>query len=95
VLPSPATGFRSPQLRIAQNALAELDLADVESLAAVDGGRRGGLGELLGKLGRLVPSLSDSLSSSFLSHAVVSRNLSGEEAGRHAPTPRPIDPGEP
>lgn len=94
-LPTPATGFRSPQLRIAQNALAELDLADVEVLAVVDGGRRARLGELLGKLGRLVPSLSDSLSSSFLSHAVVSRNLSGEEAGRNAPSPRPIDPGEP
>jgi len=95
-LPAPATGFRSPQQRIAQSALAELDLADVEKLALVEGGRRAALIELLAKLGRQVPALSDSLSSSFLSHAVVSRNLSGEEAGRHAPSrPRPIDPGEP
>ena len=94
-LPAPATGFRSPQLRIAQNALAELELTDIEALAVVDGGRRAGLGELLAKLGRLIPALSDSLSSSFLSHAVVSRNLSGEEPGRNVATRRPIDPGEP
>ena len=82
-LPAPSgTGVRSPQLRVAQSALAELDLADVEALAVVESGRRPALGELLAKLGRKIPALSDSVSSSFLSHSVVSRNLGGDDASR-------------
>jgi len=79
---SATTGVRSPQLRIAQSALAELDLADVEALSAVEGGRRKALAELLASLGRKIPALSDSLSSSYLSHAVVSRNLGSDETLR-------------
>jgi uncharacterized alpha-E superfamily protein len=83
-LPSPSTGggVRSPQLRVAQSALAELELAEVEQLAAGEGGRRAALGELLGRLGRKIPALSDSLSSSYLSHAAVSRNLGGDNGRR-------------
>jgi len=79
---SAATGVRSPQLRIAQSALAELDLADVDALSVVEGGRRKALAELLGSLGRKIPALSDSLSSSYLSHAVVSRNLGSDDTLR-------------
>jgi uncharacterized alpha-E superfamily protein len=95
-LPAPSgSGVRSPQLRIAQSALAELDLADVESLATVESGRRVALGELLGKLSRKIPALSDSVSSSFLSHAVVSRNLGGDESSRSASAKKASDKGEP
>ena len=89
---SSTTGVRSPQLRIAQSALAELDLADVEALSAVEGGQRKALCELLGSLGRKIPALSDSLSSSYLSHAVVSRNLGSEEILRAG---MPVELGEP
>jgi len=89
---SSTTGVRSPQLRIAQSALAELDLADVEALCAVEGGERKALAELLGSLGRKIPALSDSLSSSYLSHAVVSRNLGSEETLRGG---MPPEMGEP
>ncbi|HEY4186109.1 MAG TPA: circularly permuted type 2 ATP-grasp protein [Polyangia bacterium] len=92
-LPAPSsTGVRSPQLRIAQSALAELDLAEVESLTAVVGGQRKTLKALLESLGGKIPALSDSLSSSYLSHAVVSRNLGGDEGRRNA---RPPEMGEP
>jgi len=94
-LPAPTgTGVRSPQLRIAQSALAELDLADVEVLAGVESGRRAALADFLGKLSRKIPALSDSVSSSFLSHAVVSRNLGGDN-GSAAATPQAGDMGEP
>ena len=89
---SSTTGVRSPQLRIAQSALAALDLADVEALSAVEGGQRKALAELMGNLGRRIPALSDSLSSSYLSHAVVSRNLGSEETLRGG---TPSDMGEP
>jgi uncharacterized alpha-E superfamily protein len=89
---SSSSGVRSPQLRIAQSALAELDLADVEALTVVEGGRRQTLNALLVSLGHKIPALSDSLSSSYLSHAVVSRNLGGDDSRRGA---RPPEMGEP
>jgi uncharacterized circularly permuted ATP-grasp superfamily protein/uncharacterized alpha-E superfamily protein len=76
-LPNPSgAGLRSPQMRIALSILAELQLAQVEVLSlADDTGRRALLDELLGRLAQQIPSLSESLSSGYLSHAVVSRHL--------------------
>jgi uncharacterized alpha-E superfamily protein len=89
---SSTTGVRSPQLRIAQSALAELDLADVEALSVAEGGQRRALAELLGSVGKKIPALSDSLSSSYLSHAVVSRNLGSEETLRGGVAPEMGEP---
>jgi uncharacterized alpha-E superfamily protein len=84
VLPAPSGGLRSPQVRIAIAALAELQLAEVETLAAADpDGRRPALEELLARLQQQIPALSDSLSSSYLSHAAVSRHL-GADGGPQA-----------
>jgi hypothetical protein len=68
---------RSPQVRAAVAALAELQLADVEQLAEVDegGGTRSGLAELLARLGEQLPRISDAISSGYLTHAMVSRHL--------------------
>src|SRR6185436_20749281 len=72
---SPSAGPRSPQQRIATAILAELQLADAEALAASAAeGDRPALKALLTRLGEQLPALSDSLSSSYLSHAAVSRN---------------------
>jgi uncharacterized circularly permuted ATP-grasp superfamily protein/uncharacterized alpha-E superfamily protein len=72
----PGTGPRSPQLRLALTILNELELADVESLCAVDqDGTRPALIALLDKLEGQLPALSDSLSDSYLNHATLSRHL--------------------
>jgi len=97
-LPAPAgVGMRSPQARVAIAALAELQLADALALTEVDAhGARPALADLVGRLAQHLPALSDSLSSSYLNHAVVSRHL-GADAGRTAAaiTPDEQEPGEP
>jgi uncharacterized alpha-E superfamily protein len=96
-LPNPTpSGARTPQQRIAIAALAELQLADADALAVADAaGRRPTLTALLKRLDAQLPALSDSLSSSYLSHAAVSRNLGAQ----HGPAPeaeeRDVQPGEP
>ncbi len=92
---SAAAGPRTPQQRIATAVLAELQLADAEALAAGrPGGERPALQALLTRLGEQLPALSDSLSSSYLSHAAVSRNLGA--AAPAAPVPDPDgESGEP
>jgi uncharacterized circularly permuted ATP-grasp superfamily protein/uncharacterized alpha-E superfamily protein len=71
-----AGGTRTPQQRIAIAAQAELQLADADALARTDAaGKRPALETLLTRLADQLPALSDSLSSSYLSHAAVSRNL--------------------
>ncbi len=76
-LPNPAgPGLRSPQMRIALSILAELQLVEVESLVEADAaGTRTLLRDLLDRLALQVPALSESLSSGYLSHAIVSRHL--------------------
>jgi uncharacterized circularly permuted ATP-grasp superfamily protein/uncharacterized alpha-E superfamily protein len=90
------TGARTPQQRIAIASLAELQLADADALGVVSAdGRRPALEALLKRLAEQLPALSDSLSSSYLSHAAVSRNLGAQ----HAPLPdddeRSVQTGEP
>jgi hypothetical protein len=79
-LPAPAgAGLRSQQARVAIATLAELQLADALSLSETDAkGARPALAELLARLAKQLPALSDSLSSSYLNHAVVSRHLGGD-----------------
>ena len=90
-----AGGLRAPHERVAIAALAELQLADPAALAVVDGrGRRQALAGLLERLGAHLPALSDALSSSYLSHAAVSRHLrmaapAGDPAPPTAPAPVP------
>lgn len=73
-----AAAARSPQLRTAIAALTELQLADVDELVHVDAaGSRPALTERLDRLTRLLPALSESLSSGYLSHAATSKQLRG------------------
>jgi uncharacterized circularly permuted ATP-grasp superfamily protein/uncharacterized alpha-E superfamily protein len=94
-LPAAAgSGVQSPQLRVAVGALAELQLAEVEQLAAVGpGGRRAALGDLLVRLGEHLPRLSDAISSGYLTHAMVSRHLraTGDQAVPPPPSLPPMD----
>jgi uncharacterized circularly permuted ATP-grasp superfamily protein/uncharacterized alpha-E superfamily protein len=79
--PLPASGTRSPQLRFALAALRELELAEVEPLCEPDPeGGRPLLEKFLRQLGTQLPQLSDSLSDSYLNHAIVSRHLVHEPA---------------
>jgi uncharacterized circularly permuted ATP-grasp superfamily protein/uncharacterized alpha-E superfamily protein len=74
--PLAGAGVRSPQLRLVLAAESELELCEVESIcAANETGDRPALDALLRKLGQLLPSLSESLSNSYLNHATVSRHL--------------------
>jgi uncharacterized circularly permuted ATP-grasp superfamily protein/uncharacterized alpha-E superfamily protein len=72
----PGAGVRSPQLRMALSAQNELELAEIEPLCqAGEDGTRPALEELLRKLGTILPTLSDSLSDSYLAHATQPRHL--------------------
>ncbi len=67
-------GIRSPQVRFAMAALAEVQAADVELLAATDmDGVRGDLERFVARVEAQIPAISDSLSSTYLNHAPVSR----------------------
>jgi uncharacterized alpha-E superfamily protein len=67
---------RSDQERSALVVQYELELAQVERLAHVDGkGQRTELVELLQHLGVRIPALSDALTDRYLAHATVSRHL--------------------
>ena len=83
------SGVRSPQQRIALAALAELQLADVEALAPARRRRpaRRRWPTCWPAWPTQLPALSDSLSSSYLSHAMVSRHL-GAASERPAPPTR-------
>jgi uncharacterized alpha-E superfamily protein len=80
-------GVRSPQLRLVLAVQNELELAEIEGLCVADAsGERPSLDALLRKLGTLLPSLSDSLSDSYLNHATLPRHLTQEEPKRDVPT---------
>jgi uncharacterized alpha-E superfamily protein len=96
-LPAAAgSGVQSPQQRVAIAALAELQLAEVDHLAAVDAdGRRVALGDLLASLAEQLPRLSDAISSGYLTHAMVSRHLRAagdQEIAPPPPMPRMDEP---
>jgi uncharacterized alpha-E superfamily protein len=93
-LPAAAgSGVQSPQLRVAVGALAELQLAEVERLAAVGpDGKRGALATLLTRMGEHLPRLSDAISSGYLTHAMVSRHLRSADPDPAAPLPPPALP---
>jgi uncharacterized alpha-E superfamily protein len=80
--PGEGAGVRSPQQRLALAALSELQLTDVEALVEPGPqGRRAALDATLERLAQQVAALSDSLSSSYLNHAAVSRHLRGGSRG--------------
>lgn len=67
---------RSPQQKLALAGLTALRLADVPTLCAASAkGDRPALAQLLERLLRDLPALSDALSGQYLSHSAVSRQL--------------------
>jgi uncharacterized circularly permuted ATP-grasp superfamily protein/uncharacterized alpha-E superfamily protein len=78
-LPRVPSAARGLDQRYALSALSSLQLAEVEKLAEVTGGRRAALVELLNKLGQWIPQLSDTLTQQYLSHLQESRHLSHAE----------------
>jgi uncharacterized circularly permuted ATP-grasp superfamily protein/uncharacterized alpha-E superfamily protein len=80
-------GQRTVEDRLVLASLSRLRLADVESICVPDArGRRIGLEALLAELGREFPALSDALNGSYLSHAVLSRQLAGMPRGGQSGT---------
>lgn len=62
--------YRTPEHRLVLEALTQMRLADPNQLAKVaDGSFRPELDQLLVRLGRLLPQLSDAISNSYFSHA--------------------------
>jgi hypothetical protein len=57
------------------SALTALRLADIEHLTRAEDGRRTALDELLIQLSNTLPTLSDTLTQTFLSHLQTSRHL--------------------
>jgi uncharacterized alpha-E superfamily protein len=67
----------SPEERLVVEALTAVRLANPDELARLDAaGRRPALGALVTKLEALLPSLSEAISQSYLSHAQMPRQLS-------------------
>jgi uncharacterized circularly permuted ATP-grasp superfamily protein/uncharacterized alpha-E superfamily protein len=67
---------RSPEQRIMLSSLTALRLADVDRLAEADSqGYRPHLGELLGRLHRDLPALSEVITQTYLAHLQTSRHL--------------------
>jgi uncharacterized circularly permuted ATP-grasp superfamily protein/uncharacterized alpha-E superfamily protein len=81
-LPRAGTGGRSAEQRFALSALSSVRMAEPEKLAAVDGGSRPLLQELLDLVGGWLPILSDAITQQYLSHLLVSRHLATPEAAR-------------
>jgi uncharacterized alpha-E superfamily protein len=76
----PGHAGRTVEDRLVLSALSRLRLADVESICVPDAdGHRHGLETLLGELGHDLPALSEALSGSYLNHATISRQLSGNQ----------------
>jgi uncharacterized circularly permuted ATP-grasp superfamily protein/uncharacterized alpha-E superfamily protein len=71
---------RGPEQRIMLAALTALRLADVSQLALADtDGSRPRLKELLDRLAKDLPDLSDSITQSYLSHLQIARHLAGTD----------------
>jgi uncharacterized circularly permuted ATP-grasp superfamily protein/uncharacterized alpha-E superfamily protein len=77
----PTVAVRTPEQRLALELRAELQLADIDVLAAPLEGARSKLVALLDRWNEALPLLSDALAASYLSHAAMSRQLGwgGEE----------------
>jgi uncharacterized circularly permuted ATP-grasp superfamily protein/uncharacterized alpha-E superfamily protein len=91
---NPSRAGLAPEERLVLGSLSRLRLLDVEAACAPNGeGQRPGLVAVLDELLRNLPALSETLSGSYLSHAVVSRQLAQsriaeiEGAAGGAPTP--------
>jgi len=76
----------SPEQRVMLSCLTALRLADVDMLAhAESDGTRTGLKLLLDRLAHELPTLSDSLTHSYLSHLQIARQLAGIDRSVKSP----------
>jgi uncharacterized circularly permuted ATP-grasp superfamily protein/uncharacterized alpha-E superfamily protein len=80
-LPRPPAG-RSPEQRFALAALDSVRLAEPGRLAAVEGGTRLALRDLLKHVGGWLPLLSDAITQQYLGHLQTSRHLAVPEEAR-------------
>jgi len=71
----PTLARRSPEERIAFEALSAFRLLDVDTVCAADAGARPALRELCSALVANMQRLSDALSGSYLAPATISRSL--------------------
>ena len=70
-----ALGYKILEQRLALEALSQVRLADSAELAEIDDGLRPHLDQLLVRLSRLLPQLSDALTNSYFSHAEQPQQL--------------------
>ncbi len=76
------------------SAIAELRLAEMGELgSAADAPARGALVALLDRVGKVVPALSNSLSSAYLNHASLPRQMNGDFVAPDALLSRQGPPG--
>jgi uncharacterized circularly permuted ATP-grasp superfamily protein/uncharacterized alpha-E superfamily protein len=82
--PLSTPGVRSNQQRLVLSATSQIELCDVSDLCrlAGDSQRRQRLSNLLQHLAAVLPSLSDSLTETYLYHANVARHLQHYETAR-------------
>ena len=66
---------RSPEERLALDAVTAVQLAEMSALGRVVQGHRPGLQTLLDRIVKILPELSDVLTQQYLSHLQTSRHL--------------------
>ena len=67
-----------PEQRLTLAARNAVQLVDAEKLAGVYNGSRPALGALLGVVGEVLPTISDTITQQYLSHLQTSRHLAGD-----------------
>lgn len=84
--PLPTQGVRSSQQRLILSATSQIELSDITELCRISATTacRQDLEDLLQKLSKLLPALSDSLTETYLYHANVARHLRHHEPGHAA-----------
>jgi uncharacterized circularly permuted ATP-grasp superfamily protein/uncharacterized alpha-E superfamily protein len=76
---TPTPGRRSPESRLLTDAIAAIQLVDLDALCAIDGdGRRPQLVALLDRLQKDLGGLSDALTRDYLTHAAPVRHLASQ-----------------
>jgi uncharacterized alpha-E superfamily protein len=72
---SPAASRRSPESRLVTDAIAAVELAQLDELSALEKGRRGALASMINRIEQDLERLSEALTQDYLTHAKPFRHF--------------------
>ena len=85
---TPSTGRTSPRTRLITDAIAAVQLVELDELCVVEGDRRPALAALLDRVQEDLGGLSDALTRDYLTHATPVRHLAAGDPPARTPTAR-------